>query len=98
MKSVDNIVMNEVSCVMGVGADVMMSSSRKANVVAARIIAAKILKELSCMGENEIGDVLDRDHASIQYYLKTFQTRYEYDRRFRMMYETCLKNAIGKII
>lgn len=98
MKSVDNIIMDVVSEVMGVSKDTILSSTRKQNVVAARIIAAKILKELTCMGENEIGDVLDRDNTSVQYYLKVFPSRYEYESRFRMNYEVCLKAAIGRII
>lgn len=94
--SVDSLIMNAVSEVMGVSIEKMVSPTRKQNVVAARIIAAKILKELTCMGENEIGDVLDRDGASIQYYLKVFPSRCEYDKSFRDLYRKCQMKAIDK--
>ena len=70
--------------------ELFMSHVRKQNVVAARIIAARIIKEHTCLGEQDIAQLLGKDKASVHYYLASFRRRYYYEKNFRTMYETCM--------
>lgn len=93
MKGIGGKIIESVSEVMGIDIDTFLSHTRKQNVVAARIIAVRLIKELTCFGEHDIAELLDKNRASVHYYISSFRPRYDYEPRFRNMYETCLKHV-----
>lgn len=92
MKGVGGKIIESVSEVMGIEIDTFLSHTRKQNVVAARIIAVRLIKELTCLGEHDIAELLNKNRASVHYYIGSFRPRYDYEPRFRNMYETCKKH------
>lgn len=93
MKGMGGKIIESVSEVMGIDIDTFLSHTRKQNVVAARIIAVRLIMELTCLGENDIAELFQKNRASIHYYIGSFRPRYDYEPRFRTMYETCLKHV-----
>lgn len=89
MKSIAEKVIEVVKKETGTE-ELFLSHVRKQNVVAARIIAARIIKEHTCLGEQDIAKLLGKDKASVHYYLASFRRRYYYEKNFRTMYETCM--------
>ena len=90
MSGIGEKIVQSVAEVMGTDIDSIRSRNRKQNLVAARIIAARIIKEHTCLGEQDIAKLLGKDKASVHYYLASFRRRYYYEKNFRTMYETCV--------
>lgn len=90
MSGIGEKIVQSVAEVMGADIDSIRSRNRKQNLVAARIIAARIIKEHTCLGEQDIAKLLGKDKASVHYYLASFMQRYCYEHNFRAMYEACV--------
>ena len=60
----------------------ILGKCRKAHISEARIIVAYILRHVG-YSFPEIGEILNRHHSSIIYFLNVFKSRYEYEVNFR---------------
>ena len=60
----------------------ILGKCRKAHMSESRVIIAHILRYIG-YSLTEIGEILNRDHSSVIYYLKTFENRYKYEVSFR---------------
>lgn len=68
----------------------IMSKSRKRNVVNARMIYAKILREQN-HSYNVIGHSISKNHASIIHYIKTINWLLAYDKPLLAKYKSCVE-------
>jgi len=68
----------------------IMSKSRKRNVVNARMIYSKILREKH-ISYNVIGKSILKNHASIIYYIKSINWLLAYDKPLLDKYNDCLE-------
>lgn len=60
----------------------ILGKCRKAHISESRVIIAHILRYIG-YSLTEIGDILNRNHTSVIYYLKNFENRHKYDVSFR---------------
>jgi hypothetical protein len=69
--------------------------SRRRDVVDARRIYSKILRDEGC-SFNSIGDSIGRDHATIMHYTKSIDSILTYDKNLRERYIACKEIYIEK--
>lgn len=68
----------------------MFTNTRKQSVFFARLIITKALRDLG-WGVCKIGDYLNKDHATISYYIKKFEAEYKYNVKFKELADKILK-------
>ena len=84
--SIADYVIDKVCEKMGVSRTLLMGKIRRQNVVAARMVAAMLLKEFTCMDDLQIGLVLCKSDTQAIYYRKQGDIRKEYDKGFKVAY------------
>lgn len=72
---ITDIIINAVCEATGVGEKLLNYKYRGQNVVAARFILARLLKDYTCFGEKEIGCLMNRDDSTVHWYLSKFDER-----------------------
>lgn len=78
-----------VSKVTYVDVDSIVSKSRKQKCFFARMLCAVLLRECNYSLYN-IGEAINRDHATVIYYLKTHGTELDYNSEYRSMYKKAI--------
>lgn len=71
---------------IGITLDELQSNSRKRELVCARRVVAKILRDNS-ESLHSIGRVINRDHSTVAYLLKDFDVILKCDEMAREMYD-----------
>ena len=69
------------------------SKRRKRRIVDARIVYAKILRDLGYPYE-QIADTINKDHSTIVYYIKNIDNLLEFDSTFKKRYNICKKKFL----
>ena len=82
-----------IQSVLDVTIDDMRSASRRRNIVNARFIFSTILYELTGFSYSHIGRIINRDHATVLYHIKTCRQLIDIDKYFKNMYNE-VKNLI----
>lgn len=78
---------------LNVSINEMRSASRKRTIVNARIIFSAILHELTNFSYTHIGQLINRDHATVLYHIRTCRQLIDTDKNFKAMYNE-VKNSI----
>ena len=76
----------------GITKDEIQSSSRKACYVCARRIIAYHLNKQNYT-YRQIGEIINRDRASVIYFIKNHTDEYKYNKKYREMFD-----AVSKLI
>lgn len=70
--------------------NILTTDTRKSKVVYARMIVAKFLR-MHDWTIVDIGGYLNKDHATVSYYLKKFEIEYDYNAEIRELANKILK-------
>ena len=76
------------------GVDDVMSKTRRREVVDARRISFRILRNVYGLSFQRIGDLFDKNHASVLHSLKDFDFILNHDDIFQNNYNKCM-SALG---
>ena len=87
-----NEVIKTVAEVCGCTADEIKSSLRLRHLVAARRIIAFVLHDYGCV---QTGRLINRHHATVCYYRRTFRDDVKYDGYLRARYKNVLSKTEG---
>jgi chromosomal replication initiation ATPase DnaA len=87
-------VKNHVASFFEITTKELESESRKRNLIDARMICYKLLKDIGC-DDVEIGILFNRDRASVWAALKTFAALYETYELFAFDFNTCESALTG---
>ena len=84
-------ILDLVLLVFEVGLDQLKSKSRQGNLIDARRAYAKLMKDIDNAGPSEIGNALDKDHATAIWYYNTANRLLDVrDPKFTPKYETLI--------
>lgn len=83
-----------IQSVLNVTIDDMRSASRRRNIVNARFIFSKILHDITGFSYSHIGQLINRDHATVLYHIKTCRQLIDIDKYFKNMYNEVKKSII----
>lgn len=75
-----------VEDITGIKKDVILSKKRKQDVAMARNIVGYILHKGVGMTTTSVAKALNRDHSTIVYYNRMFDTNYNYYKEYRVIY------------
>lgn len=81
-ENIDKII-NKACLLWGVSREDALGRSRKVPIPFARTMIAKTIREVYGYPFMKIGDILNRDHATIIHYLKIYDAEYKYNKEFR---------------
>ena len=84
-----------IQSVLNVTIDDMRSASRRRNIVNARFIFSTILYELTGFSYSHIGQLINRDHATVLYHIKTCRQLIDIDKYFKNMYNEVKNQLYG---
>jgi len=84
-----------IQSVLNVTIDDMRSASRRRNIVNARFIFSTILYELTGFSYSHIGRIINRDHATVLYHIKTCRQLIDIDKYFKNMYNEVKNQLYG---
>ncbi len=93
--TIDNII-QEVSVLYSVTPDDIRSKKRSAQISNARKVAAYIMREVTGMSFEDIGNEFGRDHATMIYSINSVSEQMEKDSKMKSMIEDTIKNLQGK--
>jgi chromosomal replication initiation ATPase DnaA len=91
------LVVEECSKAAGVSPDLVLTKSRKAPIVQARIMATAIMTEHCTFSNSEIARALGRDHTSTLYLYKVHKNQMDTDGEYRSQYNKLLKRLNLKL-
>lgn len=77
--------------------DDVCGRSRKQDVVYTRMTIAHFLRKYTKLSTTEIGKLINRDHATILYYLKAYDSEFRFNKDFRNFAER-IKEDLQDII
>lgn len=97
MKEQVEMIIDAVCRFSGVSHDVLIGRNRKQFVVAVRSIAIKLLKELTCYSNKQIGAIFGVTDMTVTYHTARHEYRMGYERSYRMLYEK-VREAVYKEI
>jgi len=91
-------ILSIVGGITGVGADAIISPSRKGEVSKARQIAVKLIRKYTAYSSTLIGIILsNRDHSTILSELGVWEDRYILYPEFRKLHDSC-ESAVNEAI
>tara|TARA_Y100001973_G_scaffold64063_1_gene93653 strand:- start:806 stop:1267 length:462 start_codon:yes stop_codon:yes gene_type:complete len=83
-ESIDNLLI--LTCRLAkVSVSDLLGSTRTAKVAEARVCVGKVLRECFDLTQVEVGEILNRDHATVHFYEKEHSTRVKF-RYYSSMY------------
>lgn len=77
--------------------DDVCGRSRKQEIVYTRMTIAYFLRQYTTLSTTEIGNLINRDHATISYYLKAYDSEFRFNKDFRNFAER-IKEDLQDII
>jgi len=86
-------IINEVARTYNVIPADIRGKKRNANVSSARQMAMYIIREVTGMSMEAIGQEFSRDHSTVVYSIKTMETNVKKDRHLREMCDDIIKNV-----
>lgn len=92
-----DLIIERVCEVMSVSRTLLTGRIRRQNVVAARMVAALLLNEFTCLDGEQIGRLLSKYQQIGFYYLKQGRIRLSNDKGFIAMYNVTKKDVEGKL-
>lgn len=90
----DELIKDEVQSLcsqLGVEYEDVIGKCRRHDLVMARVVMAEYLRQVLLFGVKQIGIVLNKDHSSVSYYSKVYIREYTYNRSFRRMADSVMK-------
>ena len=81
-----NILFETVEEITGIKKDLILSKKRKQDVAMARNIIGYILHKGVGMTTTSVAKTLKRDHSTVVYYNRMFETNYNYYKEYRVIY------------
>lgn len=97
MKEQVDMIIDAVCRLSGVSHDVLIGRDRKQFVVAVRSVTIKILKELTCYSNKQIGAIFGVTDMTVTYHTARHEYRMVYERSYRILYEQ-VREAVYKEI
>lgn len=92
-----DLIIERVCEVMNVSRTLLTGRIRRQNVVAARMVAALLLNEYTCLDGMQIGRLLSKYQQISFYYLKQGRIRLENEKGFAASYNAVKKDLEGKL-
>lgn len=92
-----DLIIERVCEVMSVSRTLLTGRIRRQNVVAARMVAALLLNEYTCLDGVQIGRLLSKYQQIGFYYLKQGKIRLENEKGFAVAYNAVKKDVEGKL-
>lgn len=89
-KEVINDILSAIYSITGICYEQLRSASRKRDYVDARRIYAKAAKELTNYTYTELGNIINRDHSTIIYLIKSCNDLLLTDNRFSEVYNSTI--------
>lgn len=83
-------MLKTIALIVECSTDEIKSKSRKTDLVYCRIIFAKLMHGKLSLAE--IGKMINRDHSSIVYYIKTFKNEIKHNKKFKRYFDEVLRN------
>lgn len=93
-----DLIIERVCEVMSVSRTLLTGRIRRQNVVAARMVAALLLNEFTCLDGEQIGRLLSKYQQIGFYYLKQGRIRLSNDKGFIAIYNVTKKDVEGKLL
>jgi chromosomal replication initiation ATPase DnaA len=92
MKDIVGIILGSMEPV-GVSREDLLGMSREQNIVAAREMVTRMLKEFTCMTDVNVGKIIGRGRNTVYYYGAQFDQRYRTEKNYKAMYDTISSNV-----
>lgn len=80
-------IITQIASLMGIRRELLLSPTRRRNVVDARRIIAAYLRQNARLSLSRIGNLIDRDHTDVLYLLKSHNSLMDTDRSYRNLYD-----------
>lgn len=84
-----NKILDEICLVLDVDKGDVYGKSRKREVVEVRVIYSKLAKQNTYFSLEDIGDIINRDHATIIYYVRTHDNLINRDEKYTKKWREC---------
>lgn len=97
MKEQVEMIIDAVCRYSGVSHDELIGRNRKQFMVAVRSVTIKLLKELTCYSNKQIGAIFGVTDMTVTYHTARHEYRMGYERSYRMLYEQ-VREAVYKEI
>lgn len=86
-----DILFKVIKEVTGITKDEIISKNRKKDIALVRNIAGYMLHKQIGMTTTDSADILKRDHSTVVYYNRMFETNYDYWREYKNIYDIVSK-------